>query len=398
MAAVEEIAATVGGVAPACRALGVPRSSLYRRRHPFPKAVGQPSSNRALTDLERENVLSVLHSEQFVDQAPAEIYATLLEEGTYLCSVRTMYRILAAEHEVRERRNQLRHPKYARPELLATAPNQVWSWDITKLKGPAKWTYFYLYVIIDIFSRYVVGWMVAHRESADLAKRLIRETIEKQGIAPGQLVIHADRGSSMASKPVALLMADLGVTKTHSRPHVSNDNPYSESQFKTLKYRPEFPSRFGSIEDARSFCVPFFNWYNKEHHHSGIGLLTPEVLHYGKAEQVTATRQATLLAAYAAHPERFNRPPQAPAIPTAAWINQPSPLLDPKDSSAGSDSSHYHALYRNLRKNGSVSEAAGGINGGTRTKCGGKPFMLTPGRAAVDGCKGQNGTMGSYEG
>jgi putative transposase len=326
--AVEEVAATVG-IAPACKALGVARSTLYRHRQPAPDGILQArKSYRALTDMERENVLSVLHSERFVDQAPAEIYATLLEEGTYLCSVRTMYRILAEQDEVRERRDQLRHPNYKKPELLATAPNQVWSWDITKLKGPAKWTYFYLYVIIDIFSRYVVGWMVAHRESATLAERLIRETIEKQGIVPGQLVIHADRGSSMTSKPVACLMADLGVTKTHSRPYTSNDNPYSESQFKTLKYRPEFPSRFGSIEDARSFCVPFFSWYNKEHHHSGIGLMIPEALHYGRAGAVTATRQATLLAAYSDHPERFNRVPQPPTIPTEAWINRPSSPSD----------------------------------------------------------------------
>lgn len=322
--AAEEVAATIG-IAPSCRALGVARSSLYRHRQPAPEAAVQARrSYRSLTDLERQDVLSALHSERFIDQAPAEIYATLLDEGAYLCSVRTMYRILAEEHEVRERRDQLRHPHYVKPELLATAPNQVWSWDITKLMGPAKWTYFQLYVIMDIFSRYVVGWMIAHRESATLAERLIGDTIEKQDIAPGQLVIHADRGSSMTSKPVAFLMADLGVTKTHSRPHTSNDNPYSESQFKTLKYRPEFPSRFGSIEDARSFCVTFFNWYNREHHHSGIGLLTPEMMHYGKAGDITETRQATLLAAHSAHPERFNKSPQPPAIPMAAWINQPS--------------------------------------------------------------------------
>lgn len=321
--AAEQVAATVG-IAPACRALGVARATLYRHRQPAPAVVVRArQSYRSLADSERQNVLDVLHSERFVDMAPAEVYATLLDEGRYLCSVRTMYRILAEHQEVRERRNQLRHPNYTKPELLATAPNQVWSWDITKLKGPAKWTYYYLYVIIDIFSRHVVGWMVAHRESAALAERLIRETIEKQGIVPGQLTIHADRGSSMTSKPVACLLADLGVTKTHSRPYTSNDNPYSESNFKTLKYRPEFPSRFSCIEDARFFCVSFFNWYNKEHHHSGIGFLTPEDLHYGRAEEVTATRQAALQAAYADHPERFNRPPQPPDIPKAAWINRP---------------------------------------------------------------------------
>jgi putative transposase len=242
----------------------------------------------------------------------------------YYCSIRTMYRYLAANGEIRERRNQLRHPNYKKPELLAEAPNQVWSWDITKLRGPAKWTYFHLYVIMDIFSRYVVGWMVAHRESAALAKRLISATCSKQGITPEQLTIHADRGSSMRSKSVALLLSDLGVVKSHSRPHVSNDNPYSESQFKTMKYCPQFPGRFGCIQDARGFCGEFFNYYNNEHRHAGIGLLTPAMVHYGQAEQVTAARQETLLAAYRAHPERFvRRLPQPPAVPRQAWINPP---------------------------------------------------------------------------
>jgi len=265
-----------------------------------------------------------MHSDRFADQAPASIYATLLDEGRYLCSTRTMYRLLAGQHEVRERRNQLRHPSYSKPELLATGPNQVWSWDITKLLGPAKWTYYYLYVILDIYSRYAVGWMVAPRESSTLAARLIRSTLNKHGVEPGQLALHADRGSSMTSKPVAFLLADLGVTKTHSRPHTSNDNPYSESQFKTLKYRPEFPSRFGSIEDARAFCQGFFRWYNNEHHHSGIGLLTPETVHYGQVAAVTRARQTALEVAYAAHPEPFVRkPPQPPAVPDAVWINPP---------------------------------------------------------------------------
>lgn len=333
--AVEEAAGSTGiRIAPACKALGVTRSSLYRHRRPSPAACARVYQGyRSLTGEERQNVLSVLNSERFMDQSPAEIYATLLDEGVYLCSVRTMYRILADHGQVRERRDQLRHPNYIKPELLATTSNQVWSWDITKLKGPAKWTYFYLYVIMDIFSRYVVGWMVAHRESARLAERLIRETAEKQGIVPGQLTVHADRGSSMTSKPVALLLAELGVTKTHSRPYTSNDNPYSESQFKTLKYRAGFPSRFGCIEDARSFCGPFFRWYNTEHHHSGIGLLIPEALHYGKAGDVTAARKATLLTAYANHPERFNRPPQPPKIPEAAWINRPDSPTDQNDRS-----------------------------------------------------------------
>ena len=326
MAAVKELA-PITGTAPACRALGVPRASLYRsfglQQSPL-VPTGRPKPKRSLSEPERREVLDVMRSERFVDQAPAEAYATLLDEGIYLCSLRSIYRILGAEGEVRERRNQLRHPHYARPELLATKPNQLWSWDITKLLGPATWTYYYLYVILDIFSRYVVGWMVAHRESAALANRLIHETCQKQEIAPGQLTVHADRGSSMRSKCVAMLLSDLGVTKTHSRPHVSNDNPFSESQFKTLKYRPEFPERFGSIEDARAFCGDFFRWYNTEHRHSGIALLTPETVHYGRAQEASAARQQVLNQAYARHPERFVRkPPEAPQLPQAFWINPP---------------------------------------------------------------------------
>lgn len=326
MTAAHQLGQKVGRAA-ACRALNVPRASLYRHLHPSKPAAPpapRPSPPRALAPAEHQRVLEVLHSERFRDKAPAEIFATLLDEGVYLCSVRTMYRILEQAGEVRERRDQLRHPKYQKPQLLATGPNQVWSWDITKLLGPVKWTYFYLYVILDIFSRYVVGWMVAERESAELAKRLIGETCRKQNIAPDQLTIHADRGTSMTSKPVALLLADLGVTKTHSRPHVSDDNPFSESQFKTLKYRPEFPERFGSIQDARGFCQVFFPWYNTEHHHSGIGLLTPEVLHYGRADQVIAQRQVVLSQAFQRNPERFVRAhPRPPAGPTAVWINPP---------------------------------------------------------------------------
>jgi putative transposase len=271
-------------------------------------------------------VLGELHTDRFVDKAPATVYATLLDEGTYHCSIRTMYRILHDSQEVRERRNQLRHPKYKKPELLATAPNQVWSWDITKLLGPAKWTYYYLYVILDIYSRYVVGWMLASCENADLAKRLIRETIEKENINADELTIHSDRGPAMKSHTVAQLLATLGVTKSHSRPHVSNDNPFSESQFKTLKYRPEFPDRFGSQEDGRRFCQRFFRWYNHEHYHSGIGLLTPFIVHYGLAEAVLVKRQQTLDTAYTAHPERFVRkPPTVLALPEAVWINPPDP-------------------------------------------------------------------------
>jgi putative transposase len=249
----------------------------------------------------------------------------LLDEGEYHCSIRTMYRLLAQRGESRERRDQLTHPPYKKPELLATAPNQLWSWDITKLLGPAKWTYFYLYVILDVFSRYVTGWMVAMRESAELAKRLIEESCKKQFIPAGQLTLHADRGTSMSSKPVAFLLADLGVTKTHSRPHVSDDNPYSESQFRTMKYRPEFPDRFGCIQDSRAFSQGFFRWYNEEHRHSGLALLTPAMVHYGQTALILEQRQRILDVAYQAHPERFVRhAPTPPTVPTEVWINRPA--------------------------------------------------------------------------
>ena len=333
MKAVEELTPQIGTTA-ACRGLGVSRATVYRRRRPTTSAATtapRPRPARALSDQEQQGVLEVLHSEPFVDQAPAEVYAALLDQGQYLCSIRTMYRILDGQREVRERRNQLRHPTYHKPQLLAAAPNQVWSWDITKLLGPAKWTYFYLYVILDIFSRYVVGWMLAHRESAHLAERLIRETVVKQGIvrdhpADGaRLTIHSDRGPSMRSRTVAQLLATLGITKSHSRPHVSDDNPYSESQFKTLKYRPEFPARFAGFDHALDFCGEFFHWQNHEHHHWGLGLLTPAVVHFGQADSVLAARQAVLTAAHAAHPERFVRqPPQPLPLPREVWINPPA--------------------------------------------------------------------------
>jgi len=318
------------GIRPACESLGVSRAAFYRKRNKEQALDAVPNErqrhHRALSPEERQEVLDILHSGRFVDKAPHEVYATLLDEGVYYCSIRTMYRILDENSEVKERRNQLSHPVYKKPELLATGPNQVWSWDITKLLGPAKWTYFYLYVIMDIFSRYVVGWMVAPAESAALAEKLIKETCEKQRIGRDQLTLHADRGSSMKSKQVALLLADLGVTKTHSRPHTSDDNPYSEAQFKTLKYRPDFPERFGCIEDSRSHCQDFFPWYNKEHRHSGIGLLTPETMHYGLAQDVSKAREEVLRIAYEAHPERFVRKiPAPPTIPEAAWINKPKP-------------------------------------------------------------------------
>lgn len=283
---------------------------------------GQP---RALRDEERKAVLDELRSERFADLAPAQVWANLLEEGKYLCSVRTMYRILHAHSEVRERRNQLRHPTYKKPELIATRPNNVWSWDITKLRGPAKWTYFYLYVMLDIFSRYVVGWMVADCEATSLAKRLITESCEKQGVEPGQLTVHSDRGPSMKSKPVALLLADLGATKSHSRPHVSNDNPFSEAQFKTLKYRPDFPDRFGCIQDSIGFCRDFFHWYNDEFYHSGLNLLTPAMVHYGEAEKIVHRRQQVIDLAYERNPERFvNKRPEILGPPKEVWINPPT--------------------------------------------------------------------------
>ena len=334
MDAAEDLA-RVTGTAPACAALTVNRASLYRRRRrPTETARRRPTPHRALSLTEHQVVCDVLHGERFVDKAPAQVYATLLDEDVYHCSIRTMYRILAAREEVRERRNQLRHPNYQKPELLATTPNQVWTWDITKLLGPVKWTYYYLYVILDIFSRYVVGWMLALQEATQLAKRLIAEAVAKQGIKRDQLTIHADRGSSMKSQGVAVLLASLGVTKTHSRPHVSNDNPYSEAQFKTIKYCPEFPDRFGSYQDGLGFCHPFFRYYNHEHRHSGIGMMTPYAVHHGLAPQIIAARKETLLAAYARNPERFvNKPPQPWVLPEAAWINPPAKKTTLQDAS-----------------------------------------------------------------
>jgi len=330
MIACQELSKEVGTTA-ACKSLDIARPTYYRRLGDTgEKAASRPAPPRSLSAVERQEILDVLHTDRFVDKAPTEVYATLLDEGIYHCSIRTMYRVLGDAGEVRERRDQVRHPHYKAPELLATAANQVWSWDITKLLGPVKWAYFYLYVILDIFSRYVVGWMIATHESSVLAKRLIAETCEKQNVQPGQLTIHADRGSSMKSKPVALLLTDLGITKTHSRPHVSDDNPYSESQFKTLKYRPGFPDRFGSIQDARSFCQDFFPWYNGEHRHSGIGLLTPEMVHYGQAQAVIDQRRIVLASAFGAHPERFVRGlPAPPPLPEAAWINKPNVETNP---------------------------------------------------------------------
>ena len=323
MAIVTEQQTTLG-VAPLCRALAVPRASYYRWRKPVERVPAVRRVPRALPPAERQQVLALLNDDRFADLPPAEVYVTLLDEGKYVCSIRTMYRVLQENAQVTERRHQLRHSRYAAPELLATGPNQLWSWDITKLKGPVKWTYFYLYVILDVFSRYVVGWMAALQDSATLAQRLIAQTCERQGIAEGKLTIHADRGPAMIAKSVALLLADLGVTQTHGRPHVSNDNPYSESHFKTLKYRPEFPERFGSLPDVRSFLLDFFQWYNTQHHHGGLGLLTPFDVHHGLAKIRLAEREAALRKAFAATPERFVRGvPAPPPLPQAVWINKP---------------------------------------------------------------------------
>ena len=323
MATVTQIGPRLG-IGPTCAALGLPRATYYRRRRPPRAAPARRPSPRALSPAERDVVLALPHEPRFVDHAPAEVYATLLDAGQYVCSQRTMYRLLTAHGEVRERRDQLRHPVYAAPELLACRPNELWSWDITKLLGPAKWTYFYLYVMLDVFSRYVVGWMVTHRESATLAERFIHEACAREHIAREQLTIHADRGSAMTSKSVVFLLADLGIAKTHSRPYVSNDNLFSEAQFKTFKYRPDLPARFGSIQDVRAHCHIFFPWYNVAHHHSGLGLLTPHDVHFGLADQRVAARATVLATAYAIHPERFPTGlPHPPARPVEVWINPP---------------------------------------------------------------------------
>lgn len=314
-------------VSQTCAVLDISRSSFYRNQQPGNTrlAVPRPTPKRALSQVERDNVRDVLNSERFQDQSPYQVYATLLDdEQTYLCSISTMYRVLHENDEVRERRQQRQHPNYVKPELLATHPNQLWSWDISKLLGPAKWTYYYLYVILDVFSRYVVGWLIAPQESALLAEQLIAESCFKQGIEQKTLTIHADRGSAMTSKTVAHLLADLGVTKTHSRPYTSNDNPFSEAQFKTLKYRPDFPDRFGSLVDARAWAQSFFHWYNNAHRHTGLGLMTPAAVHLGLAAELTIQRQAILQTAYAQHPERFVKGQPIPLqVPSAVWINPP---------------------------------------------------------------------------
>ena len=323
MQAIETASLTMGTAA-ACDAWGVSPAPVYRHRQPAEPVAARPAPLRARARSERQGVLDTRHTDRFLDQAPAQGHATLLDEGVYRCSPRTMYRILDAAGDVQERRDQVWRPPYAKPERMTTRPHELWSWDITKLRGPAKWASFYLSVILDVFRRDVVGWMVAPHESAALAERLIKDTCAKQGIARGQLTLQADRGSLMRSKPVALLLADLGVVKTHSRPHVSNDNPFSEAHVKTLKYCPEFPERFGALEDARAFGQRFFAWYNHDHHHSALGYLTPATVHAGVAEGVRDQRQQVLAAAYAVHPERFVRGvPRLASLPKAVWINPP---------------------------------------------------------------------------
>ena len=313
------------GVAPTCAAFGLARASYYRWRERKGEVRERRRSARALSEGEQARVVALLHEPEYVDLCPAQVVAKLLDRGTYLCSERTMYRLLSERGEVRERRSQLTHPPYEKPQLLASRPNEVWSWDITKLLGPAKWVYYYLYVILDLFSRYVVGWMVAEREAAVLARRLIAETIARHGIERGQLTVHADRGPSMRSKPVAQLLSELGMVKSHNRPYCASDNPYSESQFRTMKYCPEFPDRFYSMPHALDFGRWFFPWYNTEHYHSGLGWMTPNDVHFGLADAKRERRAAVLAQAYAEHPERFVRGLPMPAtLPTEVWINPPS--------------------------------------------------------------------------
>jgi putative transposase len=316
------------GIQPACQALGVSRASYYRtaksRACPVQVFTIPEPPARALSAAERTQVLEVLNSPRFVDQAPREVYAQLLDEQVYLCHWRSMYRYLDQVAQIRERRKLAQHPVYVKPELLATGPNQVWSWDITKLLGPVKWSYFYLYVVLDIYSRYVVGWMIALQQAAHLADELIAEIYRKQGVQPDQLTLHADRGNPMTSKPLAFLLADLGVTRSFSRPYTPNDNPFSEAQFKTMKYQPGYPERFGDLIEARAWARDFFDWYNHVHHHTGIGLLTPAQVHYGQAPQILAARQTVLSQAYQAHPDRFVRGiPHPQGLPKGVWINPP---------------------------------------------------------------------------
>lgn len=326
----------------ALRALGAAPATWYRRRQAARRSAvarSRPTPPLALSSRERQTLIDTLNSPRFADCTPYTAWARLLDEGTYLASVRTFYRVLDAHGLVQERRNQLVHPAHVKPELVASAPNQVWSWDITRLRGVLKWQHFYLYVLLDIFSRYVVGWLVAGAENAGLASALIEETCAKHGIARDTLTLHSDRGSPMRAKTTAELLVDLGVAASYSRPRVSNDNPFSESQFKTLKYRPEFPSCFEGLDHARAHLRTFFGWYNDQHRHSGIGFMTPAIVHFGQAPAIEAQRRHVLHAAYAAHPERFKgRLPTPPAVPTLVGINLPplKTLETPHDLTAAS--------------------------------------------------------------
>jgi len=346
MAAVEQLSQSMT-VADACNGLGFPRSSYYRLCSSFPaltplapeKRSVRRVSSRSLEPAEREAIRAVLNSERFMDCTPYMIYATLLDEGSYLCSVSTMYRILREYGEVRERRDQRKHPVYKKPELLATRPNELWSWDISWLRGPRPYSYYFIYVILDVFSRYVVGWTIDEVESAEIAHDLIAWACQQQGIAKGELTLHADNGSPMKSIPVAHLLEQLGVTKSHSRPYNSNDNPFSEAQFKTMKYQPDYPERFDSQEHARRWARSFFQWYNFVHLHSAIGYVTPSAMHFGQAQSILQQRQEVLNNAFAKHPERFVRgQPLPPLVPSEAWINKPTPSCTPEEDSPFLDS------------------------------------------------------------
>jgi putative transposase len=326
---VRELASKIG-VKSACEVLNVPRSQLYRERQPKREGQTHPTPAHALSTMEKARVREILNSERFMDQAPRQVYASLLDDGTYLCHWRTMYRILSEHDEVRERRLIRRHPVYKKPELLATAPNQVWSWDITWMRGARKLEKYPLYTVLDIYSRYVVGWMIAPVESSELAKQLIAETARKQAIQPEQLTLHADNGSPMKGKLLSQLLVDLGISKSHNRPHTSNDNPFSEAQFKTMKYRPDYPDRFADIDEARKWVRGFFDWYNHQHYHSGLNLMTPISVHYGDAKAVQQQRQQVMTSIYQAHPERFMRgSPLIKGAPTAVYINPPDSLANP---------------------------------------------------------------------
>lgn len=323
-----ELASKIG-VKSACEALNVPRSQVYRAREPKKVIQARPTPSHALSTAEKAKVREILNSERFMDQAPRQVYASLLDEGTYLCHWRTMYRILSEHDEVRERRLIRHHPVYKKPELLATAPNQVWSWDITWMRGAGKLEKYPLYTVLDIYSRYVVGWMIDEVESSELAKQLIAETARKQGIQPEQLTLHADNGSPMKGKPLSQLLVDLGISKSHNRPHTSNDNPFSEAQFKTMKYRPDYPNRFADINEAKTWARVFFDWYNQRHYHSGLNLMTPASVHYGQAEAVQQQRQEVMAGVYQVHPERFMHGlPFVKGAPTAVYINPPDSLAN----------------------------------------------------------------------